>query len=122
MAEPAKTGQLKQMRVRPLQGPMMVFKLLGYSDFHQLRRSATRVIASSVHIISLGMELATYYRYYYWRGKTLTWECLIMFILCLSLDVLIWRAHWSMARDDPGYLNDAPSIVKASELGPEEFN
>jgi len=91
-----------------------MFYFFGYQDFNEVRSSATKVIASSVHVISLGMELATYYRYYYHRERTLSWECLLLFLTCLALDVLIWRAHWSMARDDPGYLNDSESIVKAS--------
>ena len=68
------------------------------------------------------MEAATYYRYYYSRGRTFTLECLLLFLVCLFFDILIFRAHWSMTYDDPGYLNDSPSIVAASELAPYELS
>ena len=83
-----------------------------------MRATFTKIVASSVHVLSLGMELGTYYRYYYSSSRTFTLECLLMVIVCVFLDVLIFRAHWSMANDDPGYLNDSPSVVAASELAP----
>ena len=67
------------------------------------------------------LELATYYRFYYKRDLTLTLECLSLFVLCLLLDVMIWRAHWSMTNDDPGFLNDSKSIVEASKLDQSGF-
>ena len=61
------------------------------------------------------LELATYYRFYYLNtGMTCTLECLMLFVLCLALDVMIWRAHWSMTYRDPGFLNEVESVKAAS--------
>ena len=67
------------------------------------------------------MELMTYWRYYYRRDLTLTLECLILFLACLTIDIFIWRAHYIMSRDDPGFLNDKESIVHVSQLDGKEL-
>lgn len=69
------------------------------------------------------LELATYYRFYYLKeGRTCTIECLLLLVTCLCIDVMIWRAHWSMTYDDPGFLHSVESIRKASEeLNREQF-
>ena len=75
-------------------------------------------ISRLIYILCVALELATYFRFYYYRegGRTFTLECFILFIGCLALDVVIWRAHWTMTYDDPGFINDVESICEASKM------
>ena len=99
----------------------MIFYLCGFKNYHQIRSFVTTLFASTVHLACAFMELATYYRFYYSRGRTFTIECLLLFLACLALDVLIWRAHWLVTREDPGFLGASPSIVYASKLQGREI-
>ena len=75
----------------------------------------TWLISRGIYTMVVILELGTYYRFYYLReGLTCTLECLNLFIACLALDAMIWRAHWTMTYNDPGFLNDVESIVEAS--------
>lgn len=87
-----------------------------------MRLTFTRVVSKAVPIISLGMEFLTFRRFYLIQDTVLTIESCLFVIVCLYLNVLIWRAHWSMTYDDPGFINDSPSIVAASNLPPLELS
>jgi len=99
----------------------MIFRLCGFTSYFQVRKLGTWAISRSIYGLCISLELATFYRFYYRRGLTCTLECLILFIACLMLDILIWRAHWSMTYEDPGFLNDEKTITEASALPEEEF-
>lgn len=98
-----------------------MFRLCGFSNYFQLRKCFTKLVASSIHGLSILLELLTYWRFYYRRSLTCTLECLFLFVACLTLDILIWKAHYAMTYNDPGFLNDSPTIVEASKLGREDF-
>ena len=93
----------------------MFFRLFGFQNFFEVKKFLTKLVTKSIHLLLAMMELATYYRFYYKRDLTMTLECLGLFIVCLGLDVAIWKAHLSMTKD-PGYLNDSHSILAASLL------
>ena len=113
---------MKEEKVRPLlEGPWAIFKLFGFTSYFEVRKFGTWAISRSIYGLCVSLELATYFRFYYRRGYTCTLECLILFITCLLADIMIWRAYWSMTYEDPGFVNDAKTIVEASALPQKEF-
>lgn len=48
-------------------------------------------------------------------------ECFLLALLCLAIDIVIWRAHWNMTYEDAGFVNDSQSVIKASNLSKEDF-
>ena len=94
-----------------MEGPWVVMRICGFTSYFQVRKAITWAISRVIYALCVLLELATYYRFYYLRaGLTCTIECLVLFILCLALDVLIWKAHWCMTYRDPGFVNDVESV------------
>ena len=111
----------KEIKYPLLKGPWTIFRLCGFTSYFQIRKLVTSVVSRSIYGLCLSLELATYFRFYFHRGQTFTLECLFLLVLCLVLDMIIWRAHWDMTYEDPGFLNNEKTIVEASALPQEEF-
>ena len=88
----------------------------GCLSYLRFRKIATWVISRSIYAQIIVMQLAVYYRFYYLRDWTFTLECFLLALLCLAIDIVIWRAHWNMTYEDAGFVTDSPSIIKASNL------
>ena len=69
----------------------------------ELEQRFLKLVAWSVLPCLAAFELATYYAFYYCRGKHLSDECFLNFWICVTLDILILWCHYE-ARKDPGYI------------------
>lgn len=75
-----------------------------YRTNTEAERLVLQIVSKSVTPFVLGMQLYTYEYFYRRKGTTYTTECLMNFVICGTLYLLITWSHYQASKD-PGYVS-----------------
>ena len=79
----------------------------------QAEKLILTLVSKSVTPFVLSMQLYTYEYFYRRQHKTFTQECLVNFVICGTLYLLIAWSHYAASKD-PGFVCNLPSLPSAA--------
>ena len=93
-------------KYQPDQWRTIVMKLCGCKEETDYERVAVKLVSYTFYPLLFGLQLAVYLRFYYRHELTFTKECLLLFLICLSFDVMIVWSYRLAATRDPGFMEE----------------
>ena len=88
----------------------ILLHLTNSTSKQDLHRKQMELVARSVPATLVGMQLMTYYFFFYCEARTFTLECLTNFLICIFFDIMILWSH-SEARKDPGFTENLSDLL-----------